>query len=74
MRSLGGLVLLSGIGVAVFVYLPAPVDRGASDDELRRAAAAPDVQLPPSRFTAAALGRLLTLDRARYCACPCRHH
>ena len=27
MRSLGGLVLLSGIGVALFVYLPAPVDR-----------------------------------------------
>lgn len=45
MRSLGGLVLLSGIGVAVFVYMPAPVDRGNSLDELRRA----DVQPPPSR-------------------------
>ena len=35
MRSLGGFVLLSGIGVALFVYLPAPVDRGSSLDELR---------------------------------------
>ena len=51
MRSLGALVLLAGIGVAVFVYLPAPVDRGRSLDELRRAATAPDVQLPPSRLT-----------------------
>ena len=38
MRSLGGFVLLSGIGVALFVYLPAPVDRSSSLDELRRAA------------------------------------
>jgi hypothetical protein len=48
MRSLGALVRLAGIGVAVFVY---PVDRGGSLDELRRAATPPDVQLPPSRVT-----------------------
>jgi hypothetical protein len=30
MRSLGGLVLLTGIGVGLFVYLPAPVDRDTS--------------------------------------------
>ena len=29
MRSLGGFILLAGIGVAVFVYLPAPVDSAA---------------------------------------------
>jgi len=54
MRSLGGLVLLSGIGVALFVYLPAPIDRGSSLDELRHAATASDVQLPPSGFTSTA--------------------
>jgi peptidoglycan hydrolase-like protein with peptidoglycan-binding domain len=30
MRSLGGLVLLAGVGVGLFVYLPAPVDRNLS--------------------------------------------
>jgi len=50
MRSLGGLVLFAGIGVALFVYLPAPVDRSSSLDELRHAATASDVQLP-SGFT-----------------------
>ncbi len=33
MRSLGGLVLLAGIGVGLFVYLPAPVDSGTSLDK-----------------------------------------
>ena len=51
MRSLGGLVLLSGIGVALFVYLPAPVDRGSSLGELRHAATTSDVQLPSSGST-----------------------
>ena len=36
MRSLGGLVLLAGIGVALFVYLPAPVDSGPSLDQFQR--------------------------------------
>jgi hypothetical protein len=39
MRSLGGLVLLTGIGVGLFVYLPAPVDRDTSLDSARRLAA-----------------------------------
>ncbi len=30
MRSLGGLILLAGIGVGLFVYLPAPVNRETS--------------------------------------------
>ena len=51
MRNLGGLVLLSGIGVALFVYLPAPVDRSSSLDKLRDVATASDVQLSPSGFT-----------------------
>ena len=51
MRNFGGLVLLSGIGVALFVYLPAPVDRSSSLDKLRDVATASDVQLPPSGFT-----------------------
>jgi hypothetical protein len=38
MRSLGGFVLLAGIGVGLFVYLPAPVDSGASRDRLGRLA------------------------------------
>src|SRR5262249_4536529 len=48
MRSLGTLVLLAGISVAAFVYLPAPVDRGNSLAELRHTASAPDVQPSPS--------------------------
>ncbi len=39
MRSLGGLVLLAGIGVGLFVYLPAPVDRNTSLDNAQRLAA-----------------------------------
>ena len=27
MRGMGGFVLLAGIGVGLFVYFPAPVDR-----------------------------------------------
>jgi hypothetical protein len=33
MRRLGLLVLLAGIGVALFLYLPAPVDSGSSLDK-----------------------------------------
>lgn len=39
MRSLGGFVLLAGIGVGLFVYLPAPVDRGTTLEEAKRAIA-----------------------------------
>ena len=45
MRTLRVFMLLAGIGVALFVYLPAPTSR-----ELQRAATVPDVQPPPSRF------------------------
>lgn len=37
MRSLGGFVLLAGIGVGLFVYFPAPVDRSTSLEEATRA-------------------------------------
>jgi hypothetical protein len=41
MRSLGGLVLLAGIGVGLFVYLPAPVDSSTSLENVRLAAESP---------------------------------
>jgi len=53
MRSLGGFVLLVGIGVALFVYLPAPVDSGASLHRLQRVATSRSTQLPPAKFTPA---------------------
>jgi hypothetical protein len=40
MRSLGGFVLLAGIGFGLFVYLPAPVNSDTSLDQARRLAAA----------------------------------
>ena len=49
MRSLSGFILLAGIGVALFVYLPAPVDSGASFHRLQRVA----TSLPPAKFTPA---------------------
>ena len=51
MRSLGGFILLAGIGVALFVYLPAPVDSGASLHRLQRVATSRSSQLPPAKFT-----------------------
>ena len=51
MRSLGGFMLLAGIGVALFVYLPAPVDSGASLHRLQRVATSRAAQLPPAKFT-----------------------
>jgi len=51
MRSLGGFILLAGIGVALFLYLPAPVDSGASLDRLQRVAALRSARLPPANFT-----------------------
>ena len=53
MRSLGGFILLAGIGVALFVYLPAPVDSGASLHRLQRVATSRSSQLPPAKFTPA---------------------
>jgi hypothetical protein len=40
MRSLGGFVLLAGIGFGLFVYLPAPVSGDTSLDQAQRLAAA----------------------------------
>ena len=53
MRSLGGFILLVGIGVALFVYLPAPVYSGASLHRLHRVATSRSSQLPPAKFTPA---------------------
>ena len=53
MRSLGGLILLAGIGVAVFVYLPAPVDSGPSFEQVQRVARI--AQLPQRFKTVARL-------------------
>ena len=39
MRGLGGFVLLAGIGVGLFVYFPAPVDRNTSLEQAQRAVA-----------------------------------
>ena len=51
MRGLGGLILLTGIGVALFVYLPTPVDSGASLDRLQRIVASRFAQLPRAKVT-----------------------
>lgn len=40
MRSLGGFVLLAGIGVGLFVYFPAPVDRSTTLEQATLAVAA----------------------------------
>ena len=51
MRNLGGLTLLTGIGVALFVYLPTPVDSAASLDRLQRIVASRSAQLPRAKVT-----------------------
>ena len=51
MRGFGGLILLTGIGVALFVYLPTPVDSGASLDRLQRIVASRFAQLPRAKVT-----------------------
>ena len=49
MRNLGGLTLLTGIGVALFVYLPTPIDSAASLDSLQRIVASRSAQLPRAK-------------------------
>lgn len=46
MRGLSGLVLLAGIGVALFVYLPTPVDSGISPGRVQPYNAARFAALP----------------------------
>lgn len=50
MRSLGGFVLLAGIGVGLFVYFPAPVDRSTSLAEATRVVEhrAAEAAIPPA--------------------------
>jgi len=48
MRSLGGFVLLAGIGIGLFVYLPSPVDPNASLKNAQRLWAEPNRSGMPS--------------------------
>jgi hypothetical protein len=57
MRSLGGFVLLAGIGVGLFVYWPAPVDRHTSLDNAQRFAATFAAQKQAARQPLAVPGR-----------------
>lgn len=50
MRSFGGLTLLTGIGVALFVYLPTPLDSAALLDRLQRGVAL-HAQKPRAKVT-----------------------
>jgi hypothetical protein len=63
MRSLGGLVLLAGVGVGLFVYLPAPVDRSMSLDHASRFTVRSESGPPAPRIeTAASEERLRTFS------------
>jgi hypothetical protein len=69
MRSLGGFILLAGIGVALFVYLPAPVDSGPSFEQVQRAARV--AQLPQTPFKPVA--RLNAFSPSIALTMPARH-
>ncbi len=76
MKSIGGFILLAGIGVALFVYLPAPVDSGASRDRLGAPslhrlclAASCQVRLGLSRWLLLAFRRFVDADPARAASC-----
>jgi hypothetical protein len=49
MRGLGGVILLTGIGVGLFVYLPTPADSGIFLDRLQRIVASRLAQPPPAQ-------------------------
>ena len=51
MRGFGGLILLTGIGVALFVYLPTPIESGTTLDRLQRIVASRFAQLPRTKVT-----------------------
>jgi hypothetical protein len=74
MRGLGGFVLLAGIGVGLFVYFPAPVDRDTTLEQAKRAtservAARSETVIAPVTATApssvARFSPALTLSPAR---------
>ncbi len=65
MRGLGGFILLAGIGVALFVYLPAPVDRAKSLNPLQRVAAPRAPLLPPARLTSLSPSLALSMPAQR---------
>ncbi len=69
-RNVGGFILLAGIGVALFVYLPAPVDSGASRDRLGRLAFTGSVWLLPAKF--APVSRLGSFSPADALSMPVR--
>ena len=68
MRNLGGLTLLTGIGVALFVYLPTPVDSAASLDRLQRIVASRSAQLPRAKVIV--VSRLGTFSPSIALRCP----
>src|SRR4029079_15028498 len=51
MRCFVGLILLTGIGVALFVFLPTPIESGATLDRLQRIVASRFAQLPRTKVT-----------------------
>ena len=79
MRGLGGFVLLAGIGVGLFVYFPAPVDRSTSLEQAKRVVAeriaTREVRSKTStiaRKTPAAVSRLASFSPTAPLAAPSR--
>ncbi|MFA5901345.1 MAG: hypothetical protein WC829_19760 [Hyphomicrobium sp.] len=76
MRSLGGFVLLAGIGVGLFVYFPAPVDRSTTLEQatLAVAASAHDSQQPVARRSPSrSSSRIASFSPGMALATPQRH-
>ena len=68
MRGLGGLLLLAGIGVGLFVYFPAPVDRDTSFAHATRVSEARRVPRTPAKAAVTAperASRLASFSPAR---------
>ena len=74
MRGLGGFVLLAGIGVGLFVYFPAPVDRDRTLEQAKRAtfervAARSETVIAPVTTTAPSSVARFSPARSRPSAC-----